>query len=280
MKKLKAFPINMQGFNVLQALPHPELEKISPFILLHHASQQLQPGGDFKELGVGPHPHRGFSPVSIIFEGSVHHRDSLGNSSIITKGGIQWINSGNGIIHSERPPKEVAENGGNQELIQLWINTPAKHKMDDAEYFAFEEDALPKIVGDFGYLSLIAGEYQGKKSPVKTFSEVVILRADLKENQNIELNFKENFNTSIYLLDGDIEIDGQVFGDKDLVVDIQNNTNVSIRYNTRALIMTGLPINEPMASYGPFVMNYEGEIKQAMLDYQSGKFGKLEEKFD
>lgn len=270
----------MSGFDVKQALPHPEAEQSSPFILLHYAKNTLIGGERPEELGVPPHPHCGFSPVSIIYDGAVHHRDSMGNSSIINKGGIQWLNAGKGMIHSERPTKKAAADGGKQELIQLWINTPKSNKKDAPEYYPFEENELPKISKGNGYLSLIAGEYEGEQSPVKTHTNLILLNGNFIENDELEMEFNDNYNVSIFILNGELDIDSQRFTDEEMILDLPNKFSLKAHKNTRALIMAGEPINEPMVSYGPFIVNYEAEIKQAMLDYQSGKFGELKEVFE
>src|SRR5688500_4123529 len=171
---LYAEQVDMGGMPVRQAFPTNNVEQIDPFLLLHHADvkvpKHIEPG----HAGVGPHPHRGFSPVTFIFKGGVHHRDSRGNDSVVYEGGAQWMNAGMGVMHSERPPKDIHDIGGRQEIIQLWINTPAKHKMDQPEYFALPEDAMPKFVTPDGRVSMsvIAGELMGKKGTVPTKSPV------------------------------------------------------------------------------------------------------------
>lgn len=270
----------MSGFKVVQALPHPEADQYSPFILLHYAKNELPGGGRPEELGVPPHPHCGFSPVTIIYDGAVHHRDSMGNSSIVRKGGIQWLNAGKGMIHSERPTKDDAEKGGKQEIIQLWINTPQKFKSNDPEYFAFEEEELPNLNLGKASISIIAGEFNGQKSPVKTYSDMTIMNLESKAETNFKIKLNKNFQSAIFVLKGEISINGASISDKEMLLNIENDVEISSIKETKALILSGKPIEEPIVTYGPFVANYEAEIKQAMLNYQNGKFGQINEKFE
>lgn len=162
---LYAHVVDMGGIPVRQPLPSQQVDQVDPFLLLHHADLQAPRHIEPRHAGIGPHPHRGFSPVTFIFKGGVHHRDSRGNNSVIYEGGAQWMNAGRGIIHSERPPADIHERGGRQELIQLWINTPAAHKMDQPMYFPVASEEVPETLSPDKLITirLFAGELMDKK---------------------------------------------------------------------------------------------------------------------
>ena len=274
----------MGGTILDQALPQRGLDQIDPFLLIHHWKDELKGGEEQKNVGVGPHPHRGFSPVTFIFEGGVHHRDSLGTSEVIYAGGTQWMNSGSGIVHSERPAKELAEEGGTFEIIQFWINAPSKHKMDDASYQPVSKEDTPLIKSDDDLVEtfVVAGKLEGKNGPIEPHSDVLILRMNMAPNGKKELEIPEDFNALVYLLDGTIKINEQIIGGKQLIHFNNDGTSIAVEASedARLIVLSGAPINEDVTSYGPFVMNTEDEIRQAILDYQSGKMGILEENFD
>jgi quercetin 2,3-dioxygenase len=178
-----AQPMNMGGFPIRQAFPSHKAAQVDPFLLLHHASLAIDKDIDVKHAGVGPHPHRGFSPVSFIFKGGVHHRDSRGNNNIVYAGGTQWMNAGMGMIHSERPPADIHAHGGQQELIQLWVNTPAKHKMDIPSYQPLNAADTPELVSADGLtkVNIIAGELNAVKGPINTLSDVNTFTATIQQ---------------------------------------------------------------------------------------------------
>jgi len=277
---LYAHQADMGGLPIRQPLPTQQVQQIDPFLLLHHANvkapQHTEPGN----AGVGPHPHRGFSPVTFIFQGGVHHRDSRGNNSTIYAGGAQWMNAGMGIIHSERPPHDIHEKGGRQEIIQLWINTPARHKMDQPAYFPVTAEGAPVISTDEGRVrgKVFAGEVLGVRGPIPAQSEVNAATFDLKQGGQVAIPLPANHNAFIYLLDGRLTVAG--FG---LVEGLRlvhfGNDGEGIAFealeDTRLLLMSGQPLNEEVVSYGPFVMNTQTQIMEAMRDYQMGKMGVL-----
>ncbi len=274
----------MGGTILDQALPFRGVDQIDPFLLIHHWSDTLKGGEHQSKVGVGPHPHRGFSPVTFIFKGGVHHRDSLGTSEVVHAGGTQWMNSGKGIVHSERPAKDLATNGGEFEIIQFWMNAPAKHKMDDPSYQPLALDETPVIKSDDGLseIFVVAGELGDKKGPIKPNSEVQILRSNLKTNGSLNIEVPEHFNSLVYMLNGKIEIDGQVIEGKNMIHFNNDGTRIALKSleETRLIVLSGAPINEELSTYGPFVMNTEDEIRQAIIDYQSGKMGILTEEFE
>lgn len=279
-----AFKVNMGGTILDQALPFKGVEQIDPFLLIHHWADKLHGGKHQSRVGVGPHPHRGFSPVTFIFKGGVHHRDSLGTSEVVEAGGTQWMNSGKGIVHSERPAKTLAENGGDFEIIQFWMNAPAKYKMDDPSYQPLSLEDTPVIKSDDGLseIYLVAGELADKKGPIHPNSKVQILRSNLQENGEFNIEVPSEFNSLIYMLNGEIEIGDQKIEGKKMIHFNNDGTSIAVKAlkETRLIVLSGAPIKEELSTYGPFVMNTEDEIRQAIIDYQSGKMGILTEEFD
>lgn len=281
---LPAQKVNMGGIILDQPLPWGSIQQIDPFLLLHHWESGFDGGQQQKDLGVGPHPHRGFSPVTFIFKGGVHHRDSLGNNEVIYAGGTQWMNSGKGVIHSERPNKELAENGGDFELIQLWINTPGEFKLLPAEYHSLTGEDTPKVISPDGKVTVgvVSGIFKGVKGPIPAYSQLTALRIDLQEGGKMDFPFPSEFNTFIYQLDGSLNINqNKETKSRDLIW--FNNEEGSIRVeakaDTRAILLAGKPIDESLSTYGPFVMNSQTEIMHAIKDYQEGKMGDLVEEF-
>jgi redox-sensitive bicupin YhaK (pirin superfamily) len=240
-------------------------------------------GGDSqKDVGVGPHPHRGFSPVTFVFEGAVEHRDSLGNRATVTKGGTQWMHAGKGITHSERPSKAIAEKGGLQEFIQFWVNTPASYKMEAPYYIPISDEDTPKVHKGAVEIGVVAGAFENKNGPAKTYSNQMLLRGETHADDNITITIPENYNMLIYILNGSITTEGVEAKTKDLIW--YNNdsdmVNLQLIKGTRFIVLSGEPINENLSSYGPFVMNTQTEILQALKDAQMGKMGVLIEDFD
>jgi len=277
---LYAHPVDMGGFPVRQPLPTQQVHQIDPFLLLHHAEVKVPVHTKPDHAGVGPHPHRGFSPVTFIFKGGVHHRDSRGNNSVIYAGGAQWMNAGRGIIHSERPPQDIHEIGGRQEIIQLWINTPAKNKMNQPAYFPLAAENVPTSVSEDGLVALkvFSGELAGLKGPIPSQANVNAATAELKKDGILTLELPASHNAFIYLLNGSVSVNG--FGLVEALHLVHFNTDgegigLKALDDTRLLIMSGEPLNEEVVSHGPFVMNSQTQIMEAMRDYQMGKMGIL-----
>lgn len=279
-----AFKINMGGILLDQALPLRGIEQIDPFLLIHHWSHQYPGSQHQSELGVGPHPHRGFAPVTFIFKGGVHHRDSLGTSEVVYEGGTQWMNSGSGLIHSERPTKEIAENGGDFELVQFWINAPASRKMDPPKYQPLTKEQTPKVLKSNSLVEsfLVAGAYNDIEGPIATYSEMLVMRMNFEANGVQIYTVPKDFNTLLYQLDGVISVNGSepVHG-KNLIWFENDSEDIEITglEDSRVMLLAGKPINEKIATYGPFVLNTEEELNQAILDFQAGKMGSLKEDF-
>jgi len=277
---LYAHQVDMGGMPIRQPLPTQQVQQIDPFLLLHHANikapKHLKPGN----AGVGPHPHRGFSPVTFIFQGGVHHRDSRGNDSNVYAGGVQWMNAGMGIIHSERPTDNIHEIGGRQEIIQLWVNTPAKNKMDQPAYFPLSAEEAPTTTSEDGKVSarIFSGEVLGIKGPVPSQTIVNSATLEFKKGGKISIPIPESHNAMIYLLDGKLNVSGFGQVEELHIVHFKNDgEGISLEAldDTRVLLLSGEPLNEEVVSHGPFVMNSQTQIMEAMRDYQMGKMGVL-----
>ncbi len=273
--------VNMGGHIIDQPLPNKLMGQLDPFLLIHHAEWELKGNQKQQEVGIGGHPHRGFSPVTFVFQGDVQHQDSFGNDVIVEAGGTQWMHAGKGITHSERPSAELALKGGTQEIIQFWVNTPSKHKMDVPYYLPLTEEKTPIIESGDYKIQIVAGEYNGIKGPAKTFSPMLLMRGKINTQGSIDFEIPNHYNTLIYLLDGDLEINGTSAKGKDLIWFGNDGDRIDISANadTRFILLSGEPINEKVTSYGPFVMNTQTEIMEAIRDAQMGKMGVLIEKF-
>ncbi|MFY0689729.1 MAG: pirin family protein [Cyclobacteriaceae bacterium] len=277
--------VDMGGFPVRQPLPTAKIGQVDPFLLLHHHRGKIKPGTDYKSAGVGPHPHRGFSPVTFVFEGEVHHRDSRGNSGIVSEGGVQWMSAGLGIIHSERPSKAFAALGGYQEIIQLWVNTPQAHKMDQPYYKAINKEDQPLIKPDTGkgLIRLACGNLNDQTGPIESpFSLTAVTCEGISKMQHT-FNIPEGEHSMIYVLKGTVNVTGYGLLDHhNLAMFSPQGSSITIAVDDKAvcLLLSGKPLEEPMVNHGPFVMNSTIEIMEAMRDYQMGKMGTLIEEFD
>ena len=281
-KIIPARRVNMGGHILDQPLPVPGIESVDPFLLIHHWDEPISPGGQQNEMGVGPHPHRGFSPVTFIFKGTLRHQDSQGNTAVISEGGTQWMHAGRGIIHSERPGIELVKNGGDQEFIQFWVNTPSKYKMEEPYYLPITHQDTPKIIENGAEIAVVAGTYKTKKGPAKVYSPQTLLRIKAEKNEDILIELPDTFNTLLYVLNGSLMINEQNIHAKDMVWFENDGESIDIKILEKSnfIILSGEPINEQICSHGPFVMNSQNEINQAILDYQNGEMGILNERFD
>jgi redox-sensitive bicupin YhaK (pirin superfamily) len=275
IQSIHTAPETMMGpIKIRQAFPLRGIEQVSPFILLHHFDFTFLPHKN--NFNVPPHPHRGFSPVTFLFEGSVEHEDSVGNKHVVYNNEVQWINAGRGIIHSEKADKAFIEKGGRSQGIQLWINTPKSEKMNPPTYQPITKNEIVLIEKEGVEFRLISGKYEDKKGPAK--SEVVTAMLRMKANSEFALNFPTDHNVTFYVLEGELSLNtNQSIKQHDLVVFEQSSDEILLntKADSKLLIMAGVPINEPMVTHGPFVMNSETEILEAMRDYQQGKMGFL-----
>lgn len=272
--------VDMGGFPVRQAFPTQRVQQLDPFLLIHHAHIQVPDDFSPKHAGVGPHPHRGFSPVTFVFKGAVHHRDSRGNDSVVYAGGAQWMNAGRGIMHSERPAENIHQHGGEQEIIQLWINTPAKNKMDQPAYYPVQANESGRYTSPDGKatVNVFSGELMGVKGPVPSTTPVNAATMTLSKGARLSIAVPPSHNVFLYILSGSLNIEGHGLTDPlhAIAFDTEGDTiSFTSVDESRVLFLTGEPLNEPVVSHGPFVMNNQTQILEAMRDYQMGKMGIL-----
>ena len=271
--------IMMGDINLKQPLPVRHLQNADPFLLLHHVGPLFQNPHEKSVLDIGGHPHRGFEPITFIFKGQVHHRDSRGHDSIIEEGGVQWMTAGMGIVHSESAPKSFVEEGGELELIQLWVNLPSSLKMNQPRYQGFQKQEIPALTMDKGkvVLNVISGKYFDTNGPVESITGIQSCTIQMENQSTVEIALNEEYRTLIYQLNGKSRVNRVLSNGYDLSVLPMGSDTVKIEADTDSLFLmvSGLPINEPIAQHGPFVMNTQTEILEAMRDYQMGKMGVL-----
>ena len=277
---IPAFDINMGGILLKQALPTTNVPQFDPFLLVHHGSFNYTNRKPAKQQGIGPHPHRGFSPVTFVIKGEINHRDSRGNDQVAKKGEVQWMNAGRGIVHSERPSDAIAKRSGTTEIIQLWINSPAINKKKEPSYQYSKEEDIPIVSSADGLIrnKVITGTYNNVKGAMNGDSELLILWSTAEKNGVQTVSVDKKFNLMLYVIRGEIRISGHGKVDpKSLLIFENNDSEFDITVNSDAeyIILGGVPINEKMVQHGPFVMNSETEIMEAMRDYQMGKMGVL-----
>jgi redox-sensitive bicupin YhaK (pirin superfamily) len=270
------------GFRVHNYIPGlVGMQRMNPFIMLDYNSPHFFPPTD-NPPGVGVHPHRGFETVTLAYKGKVSHHDSSGNSGTIGEGEVQWMTAASGVLHKEYHEAEFAKQGGVFQMVQLWVNLPAKDKMSPPRYQAITRaDIQPlELENNAGKVEVIAGEYRGVKGPAKTFSPVFLMNAFLNSGGKIDLSFAQHDHTALVIISGKVKInDNQIAEANQLVVFQDDGTDFEIEAMEESvvLVLNGEPISEPIAAYGPFVMNTREEIIQAYQDFQMGKFGHLED---
>jgi len=268
------------GFPVRSLFSYNDFgQAISPFLLLDYAGpKNFDPSTS--QRGVGQHPHRGFETVTIVYDGEVAHRDSTGQGGVIGPGDVQWMTAAGGIIHEEFHSPGFAKTGGPFRMVQLWVNLPAKDKMATPGYQSILSADIPTIdlPGDAGKLRVIAGEFDGAKGPARTFTPVNVWDMRLNRDASLQLDLPEGHNAAIVVLTGHITVGGtQPAGEAEVVLLGRDGagTTIDADGDSMVLVLTGEPIDEPIVGYGPFVMNSEAEIRQAVDDFNSGQFGKI-----
>jgi hypothetical protein len=267
------------GFPVRTLFFYQDLGKqMSPFLMLDYAGPaDFPPTTDRK--GVGSHPHRGFETVTIVYEGEVAHKDSTGQGGTIGPGDVQWMTAGSGILHEEFHSEDFAQSGGTLEMVQLWVNLPAKLKMTKPAYQAILNKQIPTIElkNDAGQARIIAGEFDGHEGPAHTFTPMNVIDLKLKKGST-SIPVSEGWNTSLVVLKGAVEAgEGAVAKDAQMLMFSNQGQDIEVNVleDSIALLLSGEPINEPIVGYGPFVMNTKEEIAQAMQDFNSGSFGSI-----
>ena len=272
------------GFRVHNFIPSAyrlDMQRMDPFIMLDYNSRFYFPPSD-KPKGVGVHPHRGFETVTIAYKGRVAHHDSAGGGGIIGEGDVQWMTAASGVLHKEYHEETFSKEGGEFQMVQLWVNLPAKYKMSNPKYQAIanREMGIVKLENNSGLVEIISGEYQGIKGPANTFTPITMLNVKLNSQGEAEFNFPAHFNTALLVIDGEIQVNETAVVPADHFLLFENEgeqfTIKGLKDST-VLVLSGEPINEPIAAHGPFVMNTRQELVQAFQDFQNGKFGFLED---
>ena len=270
------------GFRVHNFIPsgfHLDMKRMDPFIMLDYNSKFNFPATDIPK-GVGVHPHRGFETVTIAYQGSVSHHDSAGGGGTIHQGDVQWMTAASGVLHKEYHAEEFYKKGGIFQMVQLWINLPAKDKMSVPKYQAIEHKNIPTVEVENGTIEVIAGEYNQTKGAASTFSPVNMLNAKLTSGGKASFNFPAHYNTVLLVIEGEVKVNNEEIVPTDHLLLFANegeNFEIEATENSVVLILSGEPLNEPIASYGPFVMNTQDEIRAAFDDFNNGKFGTLED---
>ena len=268
------------GFRVHNFIPSGyglTMQRMDPFIMLDYASRyHFPPTG--KPKGVGVHPHRGFETVTIAYKGSVAHHDSAGGGGEIKEGDVQWMTAASGVLHKEYHAESFCASGGDFQMVQLWVNLPAKDKMSTPKYQAIENSNIPKIKVDGGIVEVIAGSYQEHQGAASTFTPVNMLNAKLTSGGSATFSFPSNHNTCILVIEGEVILNDTEDVPLDHLALFKNegeSFTIKAMQNSIVLILSGEPINEPIAAHGPFVMNTREQIMEAFQDYELGKFGEL-----
>lgn len=274
---IKAPNVRMGSMQLKQPLPYGSIDQVDPFLLLHHLGPFHQESGVKSVMELGAHPHRGFEPVTFVFEGELHHRDSRGNDSKISAGGVQWMTAGMGIVHSEDASQEFVNKGGDLEVIQLWVNLPSHLKMSQPNYQGFQADQIPSIVKDGTKINVISGSFEGATGPISSLTGVTAYTIKHTANSSILFKIASEENALIYQLNGLSSINGVETGDNKMLTFQSSGDIIQIDglSDGTLLIVAGSPIQEEVVQHGPFVMNNQTEILKAMRDYQMGKMGVL-----
>lgn len=272
------------GFLVQPLFSHMADDRgTNPFLMLDYAAPyEFSPNEARSPRGVGQHPHKGFETVTIAYHGEVAHRDSSGGGGIIYEGDVQWMTAGSGIIHEEFHSENFSKKGGLFEMVQLWVNLPAKDKNKPPRYQHLAKAAIPVVEfpDEAGYLRLIAGEYKGVKGAADTFTGMNVWDIILNAGKKTVLEIPKTHNLSMVVLRGNVTFNGkEQAGAEELVGFEQNGVKLHIEAGSKEvkiLLLSGVPIDEPVVGYGPFVMNTTEEIRQAISDFKSGKFGSID----
>jgi len=253
--------------------------ELAPFLLLDHAGPADFEPTD-RQRGVGWHPHRGFETVTVVYDGEVDHEDSGGNQGSIGPGDVQWMTAGSGVLHKELHGRDYARRGGKFEMLQLWVNLPAKSKMTAPNYQTLLVRNIPmvELPEEAGTVRVIAGEFRGAKGPARTFTPINLFDVRLRGGHRLQLDLHDGYTAALFILQGRVVVNGEESADQnELVVFQREGDTVSIEAIADAtlLILNGQPIDEPIVGYGPFVMNTREQIQQAIADMRTGRLGKV-----
>ena len=266
--------------NFIPGRPRLTMKRMDPFIMLDYNSKYYFPPAK-QPRGVGVHPHRGFETVTIAYKGSVAHHDSSGGGGVIGEGDVQWMTAASGILHKEYHEAEFSKKGGDFQMVQLWVNLPAKDKMSAPKYQAIKNEQISRYdLGVSGEVEIIAGEYKGTKGTASTFTPINLYNIKLNKEGKADFSLPANYNTALLVLEGNIivnDIEKVAVDNFVLFANEGENINIQAQEQAVVLLMSGKPIGESIAAHGPFVMNHHLEIVQAFEDFNQGKFGYLED---
>lgn len=256
------------------------LKRMSPFFLMDYGSKIKFPPSDTPR-GVGVHPHRGFETVTIAYRGKVAHHDSAGNAGVIGEGDVQWMTAASGVLHKEYHEKEWAKTGGEFQMVQLWVNLPAQFKMSKPRYQAIKREEYGRfdLPNGTGVVEVIAGNYEGVKGPAQTFTPIEMYNVRVKAGAEVLFSLPQQYNTGVVVIEGSVTLNDKLVDTDHFVLFANNGTDIKLQATGDAivLLLSGEPIDEPIISYGPFVMNTRQEIIEAYDDLNKGKFGFLED---
>jgi redox-sensitive bicupin YhaK (pirin superfamily) len=259
-----------------RAMPTRTLDSIDPFLFLNHHGPQVYPPNNHG-LPFGPHPHRGFETVTFVLDGDIYHKDSGGNQGTILPGGVQWMTAGSGLIHSEVSSESFKKNGGKLEILQLWVNLPAMHKMEKPAYKDLQKEDIPTVTesGGKALVQVVSGAWHGTEAAYQSICDVHLSLLHMEEGAIISTKIETPRNIFFYVVHGKVNVSGKDVKQQHIAKFDHNDSSLQIKATTNSLVLLGhaLPFNEPVVSQGPFVMNSEEEIKQAFNDYRAGKMG-------
>lgn len=260
-----------------RALPTREVEYIDPFLFLnHHGPQVYKPNN--QGLPFGPHPHRGFETLTFILEGDIMHQDTGGGQSVIEAGGIQWMTAGSGLIHAEISSDKFKKEGGPMEILQLWFNLPAKHKLVAPNYIGLQKDEIPVLTEDNGsvIINVVSGSWGEVQGPIQSLSDIHMASIRMEEGGAFTTKVAAARNIFFYVVSGTVQVNGEQVEKLHLVEFGNDSDAIRVEALQEAVLLFGhaLPYNEPVVAQGPFVMNSEQEIREAYQDYQAGKMGR------
>jgi len=286
MKRIQRVVRNVQphwvgdGFPVRSLFSYgEEAAEVSPFLLLDYGGPYEFAPSDHQR-GVGEHPHRGFETVTIVYEGSLEHQDSTGSHGQIGPGDVQWMTAASGVVHAEFHSKEFTRTGGPFEMVQLWVNLPAKEKMSVPRYQAITDSQIPRVElpGHAGMVRVIAGDWSGARGPATTVTPLGVFDLRLNASHEITAPAPQGHTAIVLVQRGRMTVDGQALTAGELAIFERSGTDLALHcdHDAMLLMLTGEPIDEPVVGHGPFVMNTRDEIRQAIQDYQTGRMGRLD----
>lgn len=266
--------------NFIPGMPNMSMQQMDPFIMFDYNSKFVFPPSQIPK-GVGVHPHKGFETVTIAYKGRVEHGDSSGGGGIIGQGDVQWMTAASGVLHKEFHETEWSKTGGEFQMVQLWVNLKGEDKKGPAKYQAIENDKMAKhqLPNDMGLVEVIAGEFEGTKGTASTFTPMHMFNLKAKTGAKTTFTFPSHFTTMLLVLEGEIKVNGTTIVKMDHVAHMAKDGEaftVEVLEDAVVLVLSGEPLNEPIAHYGPFVMNTRDELIEAVNDFNAGKFGDLE----